>query len=267
MDAEESPLNLEIAMTDLVHIEDREGIRTLSLNRPDARNALSLPLIHMLESALASTAQDRSVRVLVLRGEGKSFCAGMDLRGVMDDPVRMGDMLHALSRCSLAIRGLRVPAIACVRGAAIGGGCGLMATCDLAVTHAEAKLGYPEVDLGICPAVVAPILMRRIGAGRARAMLLTGGVVDGTEAHRLGLATHLASEPDLERTAQTLAERLCTGGAEAIATTKAWLADLESELDADTMRRAADLSARIIQGTEAQQRLRARFAAPPRSGG
>ncbi|NBX25875.1 MAG: enoyl-CoA hydratase/isomerase family protein [Planctomycetes bacterium] len=254
-------------MPELIHIDDRDGIRTLSLNRPEARNALSLPVIEALESALAATAADPAVRVLVLRGEGKSFCAGMDLRGVIDDPVRMGTMLHTLARCSLAIRSLRVPAIACVRGAAIGGGCGLMATCDLALTHAEARLGYPEVDLGICPAVVAPILMRRIGAGRARAMLLTGGVVDGTEAHRLGLATHLAPEADLESAARSLAERLAAGGAEAIATTKAWLADLESELDAQTMRRAADLSARIIQGPEAQQRLRAKFAPPPRTDG
>lgn len=251
----------------MIRIEDREGIRTLSLNRPEARNALSLEVIRQLETALAETAVNTRVRVLVLRGEGKAFCAGMDLRGVIDDPVRMGEMLHTLARCSMAIRTLRVPVIACVRGAAIGGGCGLMATCDLAITHAEAKLGYPEVDLGICPAVVAPILMRRIGAGRARAMLLTGGVVDGTEAHRLGLATHLAAEADLEQAALGIADRLCTGGAEAIATTKAWLADLEPELDAATMRRAADLSARIIQGAEAQQRLRAKFAAPPRSGG
>ncbi len=254
-------------MPDHINIDDRDGIRTLSLARPEARNALSLGVIESLEAALASTAADRSIRVLVLRGEGKAFCAGMDLRGVMDDPVRMGDMLHALARCSLAIRALRVPAVACVRGAAIGGGCGLMATCDLAVTHSEAKLGYPEVDLGICPAVVAPILMRRIGAGRARAMLLTGGVIDGDEAHRLGLATHLAAEADLERAAQDIAKRLCAGGAEAIATTKAWLAELEQELDAQTMRRAADLSARIIQGAEAQARLRAKFAAPPRPGG
>jgi len=251
----------KVTMSNLIQIDDRDGIRTLSLNRPEARNALSLELIESLESALIATATDATLRVLILRGEGKSFCAGMDLRGVMDDPVRMGTMLHALARCSLAIRALRVPAIACVRGAAIGGGCGLMATCDLAVTHAEAKLGYPEVDLGICPAVVAPILMRRIGAGRARAMLLTGGVVDGTEALRLGLATHLAPEADLESATLDLARKLRSGGANALATTKRWLADLEPELGDEVMRQAADLSARIIQGEEAQSRLKARFEA------
>jgi len=253
-------------MSELLRVSNRDGIVTLTLNRPDFRNALSKELIFEMTAALTAIVADPASRVLVLRGQGKSFCAGMDLRGVIDDPVQMGSMLHGLARTSLALRHLRVPVIACVRGAAIGGGCGLMATADLAVTHAEAKLGYPEVDLGICPAVVAPILMRRIGAGRARAMLLTGGVVDGTEAHRIGLATHLAAEAELEAATHALATRLVSGGAHAIATTKAWLAELETELDSATMQRAADLSARIIQGPEAQERLRARFAQPPRPG-
>jgi len=250
----------------LVKLSSSNGIVSIYLARPEARNALSLEMIEALEAAVARIASEPSARVLVLRGEGKAFCAGMDLRGVLHDAARMGHMLHGLARASLAIRRLSVPAVACVRGAAIGGGCGLMVACDLAVTHAEARCGYPEVELGICPAVVAPILMRRIGAGRARAMLLTGGVVDGTEAHRIGLATHLAAEAELEAATHALATRLVSGGAHAIATTKAWLAELETELDSATMQRAADLSARIIQGPEAQERLRARFAQPPRPG-
>ena len=248
-------------MADLVSLKNDEGIVTLSLQRPEARNALSLELIDAFETAVKAVAADTAARVLVLRGEGKAFCAGMDLRGVLHDPERMGHMLHALARTSLAIRRLSIPTIACVRGAAIGGGCGLMVTCDLAITHAESKCGYPEVELGICPAVVAPLLMRRIGAGRARAMLLTGGVVSGTEAHQLGLATHLALESELESAAMALAARLRSGGAKALATTKQWLVELEPELNEEIMKRAADLSARIIQGAEAQQRLKARFEA------
>jgi len=90
----------------------------------------------------------------------------MDLRGVMDDPQAMSGMLHGLSQVARRIRRLPVPTIARVQGAAVGGGCGLMVVTDFAITHAEAKVGYPEVDLGVCPAVVAPWLMRRIGAGR-----------------------------------------------------------------------------------------------------
>ncbi len=246
-------------MSELVSEQARDGIVTLSLNRPDVRNALSLELIHSLHASIERVASDTTVRVLILRGEGKVFCSGMDLRGVLSDAKKMGEMLHTLSRVMLALRRLPFPAIACVRGAAIGGGCGLLNACDLGVTHAEAKLGYPEVDLGICPAVIAPLLIRRIGAGRARAILLTGGVIGGAEACQWGLATHLAPEPELESSALAIANRLCAGGPKALAATKRWLAEMEPEINDETMDRAAELSAKIIQEPEAQQRLMARF--------
>jgi methylglutaconyl-CoA hydratase len=170
-----------------------QGIHTVELARAEARNALSREMIAAFGAAVEQVAQDASARVLILGGEGRSFCAGMDLKAVADDPVAMGDMLRALSRVSRAIRRLPIPTIARVQGAAIGGGCGLMVVCDFAITHPEAKLGYPEVDLGICPAVVAPWLVKRIGAGAARAMLLAGGTMSGEEGFRRGLATHHAS--------------------------------------------------------------------------
>jgi len=184
----------------------------------------------------------------------------MDLRGVIDDPVRMGEMLHALARCSLAIRAMRVPVIACVRGAAIGGGCGLMATCDLAITHPEAKLGYPEVDLGICPAVVAPWLIKKIGAGRARAMLLAGGTLSGQQGFDAGLATHLCAADQLDATVTDLARRLSSGGPNALAVTKRWLNELDGSNEDAVLDMAAELSAQIIAGAEAQERLRKAFA-------
>jgi methylglutaconyl-CoA hydratase len=146
----------------LVKSTTLNGITTIELARAEARNALSRELIAELGAAVEAVARDASARVLILGGQGKSFCAGMDLKAVADDPVAMGEMLRALSRTSRAIRRLAIPTIARVQGAAIGGGCGLMVVCDFAVTHAEAKLGYPEVDLGICPAVVAPWLLSLI---------------------------------------------------------------------------------------------------------
>ena len=244
----------------LVQTTIANAIATIELARPEARNALSRELIAELGAAVDAVARDASVRVLVLGGQGKSFCAGMDLKAVADDPVAMGDMLRALSRTSRAIRRLSIPTIARVQGAAIGGGCGLMVVCDFAVTHAEAKLGYPEVDLGICPAVVAPLLMRRIGAGRARAMLLAGGTMSGDEGFRRGLATHLVAEADLAATAQQLAERLAKGGPKALAATKHWLNELDGSLDDAIAEEAAEISARIIAGDEAQSRLRAAWS-------
>jgi methylglutaconyl-CoA hydratase len=244
----------------LVKHRVEHGIHTVELARPEARNALSSELIAALGQAIDEVARDSAARVLILGGEGRSFCAGMDLKAVADDPIAMGEMLRALSRASRVIRRLPIPTIARVQGAAIGGGCGLMVVCDFAVTHAEAKLGYPEVDLGICPAVVAPWLMKKIGAGAARAMLLAGGTMSGDEGFRRGLATHLVAEGELAATAQALAERLAKGGPKALAATKQWLNELDGSMDDAIAEEAAEISARIIAGDEAQSRLRAAWA-------
>ena len=231
----------------------------LELDRPDKHNALSVDLIAALHTGLDRLEADTQTRVLVLGGTGRSFCAGMDLRGVMNDPVAMGGMLHELARASKRIRRLAMPTIARVQGAAVGGGCGLAVVCDLAVTHPEAKLGYPEVSLGVCPAVVAPWLMRKIGAGPARAMLLQGGTMSGEAALAKGMVDQLAPRETLNETVMTLAQDLAKGGVEAIATTKNWLNELDGSLDDVPLRRAADLSAQVIGSNEAQARLRAVF--------
>jgi methylglutaconyl-CoA hydratase len=244
----------------LVRHSISDGVASIDLARPDARNALSREMIDELGAAVAAVAAADGVRALVLGGDGKAFCAGMDLKAVADDPVAMGDMLRALAGVSLSIRRLPVPVIARVQGAAVGGGCGLMVVADFAVTHPEAKLGYPEVGLGICPAVVAPWLVKRIGAGAARAMLLAGGTMSGEEGYRRGLATHLVAEDELVATAQSLAERLSKGGPAAIAATKRWLNELDGSLDEAVVAEGAEISARIIAGDEAQTRLKAMWS-------
>ena len=249
---------------DLVLITVADGVCTLTLNRGDKANALNRELISALGAAIDAVASRCApagdVRVVVLAGSGKAFCAGMDLRGVMDDPVAMGDMLRDLSRASRALRRLPVPTIARVQGAAVGGGCGLMVVTDFAVTHPESKVGYPEVDLGICPAVVAPWLIKKIGAGRARAMLLAGGTMTGQQGFDAGLATHLCPLAELDATVAQLAARLRTGGPNALAVTKRWLNELDGSNEDSVLDRAAELSAQIIAGAEAQERLRKAFA-------
>ncbi|MHC4947928.1 MAG: enoyl-CoA hydratase/isomerase family protein [Planctomycetota bacterium] len=242
-------------MNDLALVDVADGIATVTMNRPEKRNALSPQLIAALEEAVTAVEADASVRVMILAGAGRSFCAGMDLHGVLDDPAVMGGMLHGLSRVARRIRRLPVPTIARVQGAAIGGGCGLMVVPDFSITHPRARVGYPEVSLGVCPAVVAPWLVRRIGAGRARSMLLAGGTVDGREALALGLATHLAEAGDLEREARELAAALAEGGADAMTATKRWLNELDGSDEDEVFERAADLSAEVIAGDEARTRL------------
>jgi methylglutaconyl-CoA hydratase len=246
-------------MSDLTLTSTDNSVVTLTLNRPDARNALSPELIDAMNAAIddiARRAAAGEVRVMILAGAGKSFCAGMDLKGVLSDPQRMAQMLRGLSQFSRKVRRLPIPTIARVQGAAVGGGCGLMVVTDFAFTHPEAKVGYPEVDLGVCPAVVAPWLIKKIGAGRARAMLLAGGTMSGEEGFKVGLATHLVGEASLVQASVELAERLLKGGANAIAVTKRWLNELDGSMEDAPFERAAELSAQVIAGDEAQQRLR-----------
>ena len=246
-------------MSELVLTEVNDGVATLTLNRPGARNALSPELIAALDAAVAQVEADSSVRVMVLAGSGKAFCAGMDLKGVVSDAARMGGMLRGLSLVMRRIRRLELPTIARVQGAAVGGGCGLMVMTDFAVTHPEAKVGYPEVDLGVCPAVVAPWLVRKIGAGRARAMLLAGGTMSGTQGHQMGLASHLVERDALENAVFELSDTLKRGGRDALAVTKHWLNELDGSFENAVFDKAAELSAQVIAGEEAQARLRPLF--------
>ena len=240
----------------MISISEQNNIVTLSLNRPEKRNALSLELIQALHEALDTVEANVDMRILILTGKGNSFCAGMDLQGVVDDPEAMRTMLQLLAKASLRIRSLQVPTVACVQGAAVGGGCGLMIVCDFAYTHPESKVGYPEVDLGVCPAVVAPWLIKKIGAGRARAMLLAGGTMTGLQGFHAGLVTHVCDKESLYEDAFAFAQNLALGGKDAIAVTKQWLSELDGSLDEKVFMKAANLSADIIAGEEAQTRLK-----------
>jgi methylglutaconyl-CoA hydratase len=245
----------DLALTSI----DAAGIATLTLNRPEARNALSPELIEAMNEAAEMVHRETAsgaVRVLIVAGAGKSFCAGMDLKGVLSDPKKMAEMLRGLALFSRRVRRLPIPTIARVQGAAVGGGCGLMVVTDFAFTHPEAKVGYPEVDLGVCPAVVAPWLIRKIGAGRARAMLLAGGTMSGEDGFKAGLATHLVAQDQLESATLELAHKLVKGGPNAMAVTKRWLNELDGSMDDAPLDKAAELSAQVIAGEEAQQRLR-----------
>lgn len=247
-------------MSELATLSTAANIATLTLNRPDARNAMSVDLLAALSAHVTALASRPDISVLVITGAGKSFCAGMDLKAVLDSPAQMGVLLHALADLNLTIRALPMVTLAKVNGAAIGGGCGLACVCDLAITHADAKLGYPEVDLGVCPAVVAPVLVRKIGAGRARRVLLTGGLMSGQQAFDLGLVDQIVpTGAELDAAANDLAARLAKGGPNALRATKDLLNTIDGSLDATIAHRGADLSAKIVASPETQAILRAKL--------
>lgn len=243
-------------------------VATLWLNRPQQRNALSLELITSLHTRvreLHRLPEDQSPRVLILQGKGKVFCAGMDLKAVLDDPAAPSQLLGALAELTLSLRRLSAVVIAKAHGAAIGGGCGLTSVADIALTHNDAKVGYPEVDLGVCPAVVAPWLVQKVGAGMARKILLTGGLLSGSQAAAVGLMdASYADTQALEDATHALAKRIAKGGQAALAATKGLLNELEGSAVnqndmAKLVQQGAALSARIVCGQEAQQSLRQRF--------
>lgn len=235
-------------------------VARLTLARPDARNALSVDLLGALRLRLDEVASRPDVHVLVLTGAGKAFCAGMDLKAVLDDPAGAERLLRSLAECTVALRALPVVSVARVNGAAIGGGCGLACVCDFAVTHADSKMGFPEVDLGVCPAVVAPWVAARVGPGRARAILLSGGLMSGREAFDKGLVTHCAPDADgLDPATDTLVARLSLGGPGALRATKTLLNRLDGSDDPRLVLEGAALSARVLATPEAQRRLRERL--------
>lgn len=247
-------------MTELTTFTQAGPVATLTLRRPESRNALSVDLLDELHARVAGLAASRDASVLVLTGEGRAFCAGMDLKAVLDDADAALRLLRSLADLTLALRALPMVTVARVNGAAIGGGCGLACVCDIAVAHAESRMGFPEVDLGVCPAVVAPWLVKKIGAGRARRVLLSGGLMTGAEAHKTGIVDHLAPDlAGLDALCGELTARLATGGHLAMLATKELLNRLDSSVDAAVLHAGAELSAAIVSSDETRAILRARL--------
>ncbi len=236
-----------------LEIEGR--IATLTLNRPEKRNALSRELISALREHVETVRHKEGVSVLLLRGAGRSFCAGMDLKAVLKEPGAPLELLSGIAELTIEMRTMPQVVVADVRGAAIGGGCGLVGVADLAITHPDAKLGYPEVDLGVCPAVVAPWLVQSVGAGVARRILLQGGTLSGQRAYELGLVSHCVPVEEIDRVLKSLTDRLARAGIRALAATKGLLGDLEAERIHAAVREGAKISADVIASPEAQERL------------
>lgn len=247
-------------MTNLTSTTINGPIATLTLERAEARNALSLDLLAHLHAAIDAIVANSAVHVLLLTGSGKAFCAGMDLKAVLNEPGAPAKLLHALADFTLKLRSLPAVTIAKVNGAAIGGGCGLSCVCDIAITHADSKMGYPEVDLGVCPAVVAPWLVKKIGAGRARRVLLQGGLMTGQQAFDLGMVDHVVPTlADLDSATETLVQRLSAGAPHALRATKNLLNEIDGSLDASLVKRGADLSAQVVMTAETRAMLSAKL--------
>jgi methylglutaconyl-CoA hydratase len=179
-----------------------DGVATLTLNRPEKRNALNAALVQALKDALARAAADESARVVAIRGAGRDFCGGGDLAelervSAMGVEENLADA-RSLGALFVAPRMLSKPVVAVVQGRALAGGCGLATACDVVLAHADAEFGYPEVHLGFVPAMVMAILRRKVPEGRAFDLVACGNRVSAAEAYAIGLATHVYGAPGFE---------------------------------------------------------------------
>ncbi len=192
------------------HIEDRIGY--ITLNRPERRNALSYALVSQLKEAFAAWQGDPTIRVVVLRAKGPVFCSGADieyLQKLQDYTLQenLADSLH-LMELYLTMYRYSKPIIAQVEGPALAGGAGLVTVCDLVVATPQATIGYPEARIGFLPAMVTYFLLRRVGEGWARQLLITAEPIGAEEAYRMGIFNYLVSAEEVATFTKNLALRI-----------------------------------------------------------
>ncbi|CAB3714292.1 enoyl-CoA hydratase/isomerase family protein [Achromobacter sp. ACM04] len=223
-------------------------IARLTLNRPDMRNAFDDTLIAALTGAVQAAVNDPAVRVLLLTGAGKAFCAGGDLNWMRKmatltdaenraDAAKLARMLHAIWSCPK-------PVVACVNGDAYAGGMGLVSACDIAIAADSAHFCLSETRLGLLPATISPYVLRAMGERAANRYFLTAERFDAATAFRLGLVHDVAPLADLAQRAEALCLALCDNGPGAVQASKRLVRDfagreIDAALIADTVERIA----------------------------
>jgi 2-(1,2-epoxy-1,2-dihydrophenyl)acetyl-CoA isomerase len=222
-----------------VLVEQADSIATLTLNRPEARNALDLAMREELEAALRALDADAGVRVLVLRGAGEHFCAGGDVKFMQARRMTAAEgeqRVESMNRAILALARFRTPTIAMVDGYAVGAGCNLALACDLVVASDRARFGEVFARIGLVPDGGGTwFLTRRVGLARAKELVFTADPILAAEAERIGLVNRVVPAAELAAQTLELARRIAAGPPRALAMAKSLLTrglalDLETSL-------------------------------------
>jgi methylglutaconyl-CoA hydratase len=243
-----------------VRYEVAAGVATLTLDRPEARNVLGPESLAELRIGLDEAAADDAVRVVVLTGSGSAFCAGADLRGASSADAGSFSDSGPLALVGVLERLLDhpKPTIARVQGHVAGGGNGLVAACDLAVAVDSAKFAFSEVRVGVAPAVISVVCLRRMPPREAAALLLTGERVSAQRAHQAGLLTTVAHDHDaLDAQVADWVGQLLQGGPLALAATKELLRRVPTLDRAEGFAYTARLSADLFRSEEALEGMTA----------
>lgn len=215
----------------MIKYEIKNNNAVITLNRPDKRNALNSELVALIKEKFFEAESDNSIKSIILTGEGKAFCAGADLEYLSqiknNSAVENEKDSKSLAEMFLKIYNCKKPTIAAVNGAAIAGGCGLASVCDFIVASpSESKFGYSEVKIGFVPAIVSIFLLKKVGEGKAKQLMLSGEIIDGTVAYQIGLVNYLSE--NVLKEAFNLAEKLNTNSLESMMMTKQMIHTISS---------------------------------------
>lgn len=245
-----------------LRLAEADGVLEVSLNRPDVHNAFDDALIAEMIALVDEAEGRRDLRALVLRGDGPNFCAGADLGWMskmvaysrdenIRDSAQLARMYERLDRCSL-------PVVGRIHGAAIGGGVGLVAVCDVAIAEAGTKFGLAEVKLGILPAVISPYVIAKIGVTHARALFLTGERFGADRALQIGLVHRVARGPEeLEALVGEVLGQIRSSGPEAVRECKKLIAHVASHSIDDSVPYTIEAIASRRTSPEGQQGMQA----------
>jgi methylglutaconyl-CoA hydratase len=239
-----------------------DSVATVSLNRPDIRNAFNEVMISELITCFKSLQEREEVRIIVLRGNGKSFCAGADLNWMRDVAKYSYEESYReslqLSKCFYSIYSSPKPTIAVVHGAAIGGANGLLAACDMAYCDNETVFSLSEVKIGIVPACISPYVIKRVGEYGARELMLTGRRISGTEAQSFGLVNKSLAENELDIYVNGVIELLLSSGPKAVSQCKVLIDKVANQISLDeALAYTAKMIADIRASEEGQEGMAA----------
>lgn len=253
----------EIQRPETLRVEtDKRGVARLTIARPEIRNAFDDILIADLTATLGGLSSDTAIRVLVLTGEGKAFSAGAEMgwmraAGSRKDHENFQDAMK-IAGLMKALDAMPMPTIARINGAAMGGGVGLTACCDMAIAAEGALFALSEVKLGIIPGAISPYVLRAIGARAARRYFLTGERFDAATAERLGLVHQVVPAEGLDAAVDALIAEILTAGPKAVRAAKALVFSVATkEIDDLVMRDTAQRIAQQRAGDEAKEGLSA----------
>lgn len=252
-------------MSDAVLLECADGVATITLNRPDARNRLDGEAMAALLAHLHHTAKDTDVRVVVVTGTGSTFCAGADLAGAVsaEEGGFATGGTQALVDVLTAMLDHPKPIIGRIQGHVAGGGNGLVAACDIAVAAASARFAFSEVRLGLAPAIIATVCIPRMNPRDAAELLLTGERVNADRVRQAGLVTTVAEDDALDSVVGSYVDSLLAGGPHALTETKDLLRRIPALSRDEAFTWTAQMSARLFTSPEAREGMTAFLAKTP----